>query len=115
MHHEDDPLTFSEISIFHLEEFCGQGLEQERAGFRIFSYLLNLKPKVLLRLNVFKRQKISIPTHPAITFSKLTIKALEKDVKYVNKVNNKANDVFIINFEHISHLVQVFLLLTLSR
>ena len=32
------------------------------------------------------------------------------------KVNNKENSaVFIVNFEHISHLVLVFLLLTLSR
>ena len=29
------------------------------------------------------------------------------------KVNNK--DIFIVNFEHILHLVMVFLLLTLSR
>ena len=37
------------------------------------------------------------------------------------KVNNKENDArrrsgnFIVNFEHISHLVLVFLLLTLNR
>ena len=29
-------------------------------------------------------------------------------------VNNKENKVFIVNFEHISHLVLVFLLLTLN-
>ena len=38
----------------------------------------------------------------AITYSKLTIETLEQGVKY-------------INFEHISHLALVFLLLTLSR
>ena len=33
------------------------------------------------------------------------------------KVNNKDNrtGIFIVNFEHISHLVLVFLLLTLRR
>ena len=31
------------------------------------------------------------------------------------KVNNKDNDLFIVKSEHISHLVLVFLLLTLSR
>ena len=41
-------------------------------------------------------------THPAITCSKLTIETLEQGV-------------FIVNFEHISDLVLVFLLLTLSR
>ena len=30
------------------------------------------------------------------------------------KVNNKDTSVFIVNFEHISHLVLVFLLLTLN-
>ena len=38
---------------------------------------------------------------PAITCSQLTIEILEQGVKYV----------FIVNFEHISHLVLVFLLL----
>ena len=31
------------------------------------------------------------------------------------KVSKKDNDVFIVNFEHISHLALMFLLLTLSR
>ena len=31
------------------------------------------------------------------------------------KVKNKDTGVFIVNFEHISHFVLVFLLLTLSR
>ena len=31
------------------------------------------------------------------------------------KVNSRRSDVFIVNFEHISHLVLVFLLLTWSR
>ena len=39
---------------------------------------------------------------PAITCSKLAIEKLEEGVKYD----------FIVNFEHISHLVLVFLLLT---
>ena len=38
------------------------------------------------------------------TSSKLTTETLEQGVKYV----------FIVNFEHISHLVLVFLLLTLN-
>ena len=38
----------------------------------------------------------------AITYSKLTIKTLEQGVKYVH------------NFEHISHLILAYLLLTLN-
>ena len=62
-------------------------------------------------------------TQPACNCSKLTIETLEQGVKYV-KVNKKNNTperrhwrrfgVFIVNFEHISHLVLVFLLLTLN-
>ena len=53
-------------------------------------------------------------SHPAFTYSKLTIETLEQGVNMF-KVNNKDSGIFIVNFEHISHLVQVFLLLTLSR
>ena len=43
-------------------------------------------------------------TQLAFTWSKLTKEILEQGVKYV----------FIVNFEHISHLILVFLLLTLK-
>ena len=48
---------------------------------------------------------------PAITCSKLTIETLEQGVKYAQSCSG----VCIVNFEHILHLVLVFLLLTLSR
>ena len=51
------------------------------------------------------------PTQPAITCSELTIETLEQGVKYVWR----QSAVFIVNFEHNSHLILVFLLLTLSR
>ena len=49
------------------------------------------------------------PTQPAITCSELTIETLDQGVKYVWRQST----VFIVNFEHISHLIPVFLLLTL--
>ena len=57
-----------------------------------------------------------------IICSKLTIEILEQVVKHVQKVTIKTPErrqwrfsgVFIINFEHISHLVQASLLLTLT-
>ena len=54
-------------------------------------------------------------TKPAFTYSKLKIEALEQGVNMF-KVNNKdtRTGVFIVNFEHISHLILVFLLLTLN-
>ena len=51
-------------------------------------------------------------TQLAITCSKLTTETLE-GVKYVR--HERLSGVFIANFEHISHLVLVFLLLALSR
>ena len=44
----------------------------------------------------------------AFACSKLTVETLEQGLKYVQ------SDVFMVNFEHISHLVLVFLLLTLN-
>ena len=62
------------------------------------------------------------PIQPAITCSKLTIETLEQGVKCSNlaiKIPERRHwhrsGIFNVNFEHISHLVLVFLLLTLSR
>ena len=46
----------------------------------------------------------------------LTIETVEQGVKYVqSKIPSwRRSGVFTINFEHISHLVLVFLLLTLN-
>ena len=60
-------------------------------------------------------------TQSAFTCSTLTIKTLEQGVKYVQSSQKRhRNDawrrsgVFIVNVEHILHLVLVFLLLTLN-
>ena len=60
-------------------------------------------------------------SQPAITCLKLTIETLQQGVKYVQCYQQRyQNDgrrrsgIFIVNFEHILHLVLVFLLLTLS-
>ena len=57
---------------------------------------------------------------PQLTFtcSKSTVETLEKGVKLCSKLTIKTPErgrVFIVNFEHISHLFLVFLLLTLNR
>ena len=62
-------------------------------------------------------------TQPVITCSKLTIKTIEQGVKYIRSgifivnfiVKYIRSGIFIVNFKHISHLVLVFLLSTLSR
>ena len=57
----------------------------------------------------------------SIPCSKLTKEILEQCVKYVQRQQQKhQNDwcrscVFIVNFEHVSHIVLVFQFLTLSR
>ena len=61
-------------------------------------------------------------TQPTFTCSKLTIETLEQGVKYVQKLTIKTPErhhrrfsgFFIVNFERISHLALVFLMLTLN-
>ena len=70
----------------------------------------------------FSEEKLTIKvalTQSAFTWSKLTIETLEQGVKYVKTTMTperqdwRRSGVFIVNFEHILHLVLVFLLLTL--
>ena len=55
----------------------------------------------------FSIEEIERTSQPALTCSKLTIETLGQGVNM--------SSVFIVNFEHMSHLVLAFLLLTLSR
>ena len=64
-------------------------------------------------LNIFSlrtvyRNLFLISSQPAITFSKLTTTKTPEWYQW------RHSGVFIVNFEHISHLALVFLLLTLS-
>ena len=60
--------------------------------------------------------KLILPTsQPAFTCSKLTNETLELGVKYFQSLQWRRSGISIVNFEHISHLVLLFLLLTLSR
>ena len=51
---------------------------------------------------------------PVITRSKLIIETQGRGVKYVHSVHMRRSGVLIVNFEHISHLALVFLLLILN-
>ena len=61
-------------------------------------------------------------SQPAFTYSKLTIETLEQRCEIYSKLTIeiperrhwRRSGIFIVNFEHISHLVLVFLLLTLN-
>ena len=64
-----------------------------------------------LRHERVNKSVIQILYQSAITCSKLTIETLEQGVK----CQWRRFGVFIFNFEHISHLVLVLLLLTLRR
>ena len=80
---------------------------------------LNQKPLIILVwisvLDVWHCSQCAFasyqPTQLAFTCSMLPIETLEQGVKYVQW---RRSDVFIVNFEHISRLVLVFLLLTLN-
>ena len=57
-------------------------------------------------------------SQPAITFSKLTIETLEQGeltIKTPERRHWRRSGVLTVNFEHISQLVLVFLLLTFNR
>ena len=57
----------------------------------------------------------SLLPQPTFTCSKLTIEALEQRCEICSKLTIKVKTgVLIANFEHISHLVLVFLLITLN-
>ena len=73
-------------------------------------------------LQFFNTGRSHLTTQPVFTYSKLTIETLEQDVKYAHSLTIETPErhqwrhsgVFIVNFEHISHLLLVFLLLTLN-
>ena len=72
---------------------------------------LNLK--TLLMNFDHPKKRIFICLYPVgFTSSKLTTETLEQGVKYIQSW--RRSDVFILNFEHISHLALVFLLLHLN-
>ena len=51
----------------------------------------------------------------SLTWSKSKVKALEKGLKYFQSFHWRRSGVFIVNFEHISHLFLVYLLFNLNR
>ena len=51
----------------------------------------------------------------SLTRSKSKAKALEKGLKYFQSFHWRRSGVFIVNFEHISHLFLVYLLFNLNR
>ena len=83
----------------------------------MFNWVLDVPLKEIVSNLIKKVLAKAIP--PAITCSKLTIEILEQGVRYVQSYNNKGtwcrSGVFLLNFEHISYLVIVFLLLPLNR
>ena len=60
--------------------------------------------------DVYLQNHCKIITQPAFTISKWTRETLEQGLKYFQS----RSSTFNVNFEHISHLVLVFLLLTLN-
>ena len=79
--------------------------------FSVTPWKMIIKKLFVIAFSNDGKWRIPIISQPAFTCSKLTIETLSKEWNMI-KVNNK--DIFIVNFEHISHLVLVFLLLTLN-
>ena len=76
-----------------------------------------LSDVVLVSLLLTLNMHFSTESQPAFTCSKLATEALEQGVKYVQRHMRRqwrSSGAFIVNFEHVSHLVLVFPLLTLN-
>ena len=67
-------------------------------------------------MNFFVECLTNQPSQPAFTCSNLTIETLEQGMIYVQPERRQwcHSGVFIVNFEHISHFIPVFLLLILN-
>ena len=66
--------------------------------------------------SAWETSNFEVASQPAIACSKLTIETLEQGMKYVQSYKDtRTTPVDIVNFEHISHLIIVFLFLTLNR
>ena len=73
----------------------------------------------VVKIYFFLTCRFSSKTQPAVTCSKLTIRTRceiwsKLTIKIPERRHWRRSEIFIVNFEHISHLVLVFLLLTLS-
>ena len=68
------------------------------------------KPFFVVQMSIWDFAKVS--SQLAFTCSKLTIETVEQGVKYAHSLRRSGD--FIVNFEHILHLVLVFLLLILN-
>ena len=71
---------------------------------------LNFLNSHLWILYIKADSKLTLPSQK--TCSKLTIETQQQGVKYVHV--KRRSGVFIVNFEHISHLVLMFLFVTMS-
>ena len=78
------------------------------------AFLSNIKGNILKKKTTSYEGIILLQNRtinpPTFTCSKLTMETLEQGVKCV-----QSSGVFTANFEHILHLVLVFLLLTLNK
>ena len=84
-------------------------LYYSKYSFNIFWYI---------QVNTFKVYKVTV--HPAGNYmfkvnNRNTRAKCEICPKLTIKTQERRSSVFFVNFEHISHLVLVFLLLTLSK
>ena len=103
-------------SLFQIKTQWLTGQSTRYFSYQLINYLLRLDLRTSVDNCNIKCHILSSTQYvcskyvfqPAITCSKLTIKTPER-------CHWRCSGVFIVNFEHISHLVLVFLLLTLSR
>ena len=105
-------LQFKYCTLIWMCHSCTNNMEIDRHNGRylrvIYSnhHLRNYLKRIALPTGIYLLKAINRNTRTRCEiFSKLTIKTLER---------RRRSGVFIVNFEHISHLVLVFLLLILN-
>ena len=90
----------------------------QKDSFLDITFYFTINDIQIARFN--QLESYSQPANACEIYSKLTIKTSERrhsksTIKTPERRQWRRSDVFIVNFEHISHLVLVFLVLTLSR
>ena len=115
-----------ECIFFRLNVAVFQTIQSSRKTFSVMHWFSKYMLFITLFLSFCWIEHLQIlieAIQPAITCSKLTKETLEQRCEISSKLTMKTPErrhwcrsiVFIFNFEHISHLVLVFLSLTLSR
>ena len=121
-HHKQEASILATTSIVQIILITP---EQSSEDFLFWEYWDGLSKWMSVGSNLWHKLSESDNWHTQLAFtcSKSTTETLEKGVKHSSKLTIKTPEwphwqrfgIFIVNFEHISHLFLVYILLTLNK